>query len=165
MTDLAITPEERDDVDARLRAFVAALDLDVDVETEELEGGTHSELALALKSAASLCAQASNRSTTPSGRIALLNLCGCCYHPAFRQSLSVRDDARRGSRLRADCDETSGNPSRMRRGWLMIRRSILVTMLISVASGCSLGRFALSVNREKAVPFPEVTVLPDQWEP
>ena len=47
----------------------------------------------------------------------------------------------------------------------MIRRSLLAALLLTTASGCSFGRFALSMNREKAVPFPEVTVLPDQWEP
>ncbi|MDJ0840883.1 MAG: R3H domain-containing nucleic acid-binding protein [Acidobacteriota bacterium] len=40
MTDAAIAPEERDDLDARMRSFVAALDLDVEVETEELEEAT-----------------------------------------------------------------------------------------------------------------------------
>lgn len=47
----------------------------------------------------------------------------------------------------------------------MARRSIFVALLMTAASGCSFGRVALSLNREHAVPFPEVTMLPDQWEP
>lgn len=47
----------------------------------------------------------------------------------------------------------------------MTRRSILVALLLGAAGGCSFGRVALSLNQEHAVPFPEVTVLPDQWEP
>jgi len=47
----------------------------------------------------------------------------------------------------------------------MIRRSIFAALLMMVASGCSFGRFALSLNQEHKVPFPEVTMLPEQWEP
>ena len=48
---------------------------------------------------------------------------------------------------------------------LMTRRTILAALLLTVASGCSFGRFALSLNQEHKVPFPEVTMLPEQWEP
>ena len=47
----------------------------------------------------------------------------------------------------------------------MTCRLLLAALLTTVASGCSLGRFALSLNQEHKVPFPEVTMLPDQSEP
>jgi hypothetical protein len=36
---------------------------------------------------------------------------------------------------------------------------------ISLLSGCQLGRFSMDMNREHTVPFPEMTVLPQQTEP
>jgi hypothetical protein len=44
-------------------------------------------------------------------------------------------------------------------------RRVCVLLLLLGMTGCQFGRFALSLNRDRALPLPEVNVLPDQWEP
>lgn len=46
-------------------------------------------------------------------------------------------------------------------------RWILVAFVVTAISmsGCQLGRFSLAVNKDNPVPYPTLSVLPDQWEP
>ena len=49
----------------------------------------------------------------------------------------------------------------------MMTRWILVVFVVTAlsVSGCQLGRLSMAVNKDHAVPYPTLNVLPDQWEP
>ena len=47
----------------------------------------------------------------------------------------------------------------------MAGRFLSVLIALSALSGCHMGQYSLRLNQEHAVPFPEVNVLPEQWEP
>lgn len=47
----------------------------------------------------------------------------------------------------------------------MVRRTTFLLLVLVSAGGCSFGRYSMNMNREKLIPFPELNVLPAQWEP
>lgn len=42
---------------------------------------------------------------------------------------------------------------------------VCIVLLAFALSGCHFGRFSLSMNKDRVIPVPEVSVLPQQWEP
>ncbi len=48
----------------------------------------------------------------------------------------------------------------------MARWFLAVFAAVAVStSGCQLGRVSLAMNKDSAVPYPTLDVLPNQWEP
>ena len=50
-------------------------------------------------------------------------------------------------------------------GSVEMLRQVSLLLLLAAATGCQFGRFSLSMNRDRMLPLPAVSVLPDQWEP
>lgn len=46
----------------------------------------------------------------------------------------------------------------------MMRITLLV-LTVGLLAGCSMSKYSLSMNREHAVPYPVLNVLPEQSEP
>lgn len=46
-----------------------------------------------------------------------------------------------------------------------MQKRVCILLCAFALSGCHFGRFSLSMNRDHMIPTPEVSVLPEQWEP